>query len=111
MHILAAWALRRGVTLRIDGFILDGHALVDLASTQERAESELLARWQEFRDYYVVYTRQMQDRERVLREAIAEMEQRRGDADTRTSLRLCKLRRPPLAKVQAAVAEARRAAG
>jgi hypothetical protein len=111
LHLLAAWSLRTGITVRVDGWILDGHALADLAAAQERSEEELLARWQAFRDFYVSYTASMRDREKLLRTAIDEMEQHRHDEETRRSLRLCKLRRPPLAKVRAAVAEARRAAG
>lgn len=111
LHVLAAWALRAKITLTVDGWIVDGHALLDLAEQQTAAESELVARWQAFRDYYVSYTTTTREREQVLRVAIGDMEQRRGDSDTRKSLRLCKLRRPPLAKVRAAVAEARRAAG
>ena len=111
LHILAAWALRTGVSLTIDGWIVDGHGLLDLAEQQARAEEELIARWQAFRDHYVAYTATTKERDEVLRVAIGEMEQRRSDGETRKSLRLCKLRRPPLAKVRAAVAEARRAAG
>lgn len=110
LHILAAWALRTGVTLRVDGWILDAHAVVDLAAAQERSEAELIAKWQAFRAFYVDYTRVTADRERVLRTAMEQMQQH-GDGDSRKALRLCKLRRPPLAKVRAAVEEARRAAG
>ena len=111
LHILAAWSLRTGITVRVDGWILDGHALVDLATAQERSEEELIAKWQAFRDFYVGYTSATRERDRVLQAAIDQMERLRADAETRTSLRLCKLRRPPLAKVRAAVEEARRAAG
>lgn len=109
LHILAAWALRTKVTLTVDGWIVDGHAMLDLAAQQARAEDELVARWQEFRDHYVSYTTTTREREKVLRTAIAAMEQHRGDDATRKSLRLCKLRRPPLAKVRDAIAQARSA--
>jgi hypothetical protein len=109
LRVLAAWATKSGTSIEIDGKRFDGAALEALAQSQLMAETELLAHFRVFRGYYVNYTDVLQKRERLLREAIQHLELHRDNAATRTVLRLCKLRRPPLAKVRALVAEARAA--
>ncbi|MBI2389014.1 MAG: hypothetical protein HYV09_05290 [Deltaproteobacteria bacterium] len=103
LRVLAAWALRRGATVDVDGTLLDGAALDRIAQAQSLAESELATWWKGFRGYYSSYGEVLRERERLLHRAIAELEALRADADARRTLRLCKLRRPPLAKVREAV--------
>lgn len=111
LHVVAAWATRVRVALRIDDRTLDGPELFALAEAQERDETELLRRFATFREFYSGYTSALSARERVLFTAIAEMERRAAEPATRAALRLSRLRRPPLAKVRAVVDEARRASG
>lgn len=111
LHVVAAWATRTRSVVEIDGLALDGQALFAVAAAQERDETALLARFATFRELYESYTATVADRERVLFAAIAQMEQHASEPATRASLRLSRLRRPPLAKVRAVVEEARRTAG
>lgn len=110
LRVLAAWALRHGATVDVDGARLDGAALEQIAHAQSLAESELATWWKGFRGYYTSYSEVLRERERLLFRAIAELEALRADADARRTLRLCKLRRPPLAKVREAVDAGRRTA-
>jgi hypothetical protein len=109
LHLAAAWATTTGTTVQVAGVALTGDDLSVVATAQERDEAELLARFEAFRDFYTQYTVTLADRERVLFATIAEMRRRATEPSTRASLRLAQLRRPPLAKVRAAVSEARRA--
>lgn len=91
--------------------IPDARALAELSSLQRRDEEELLARWHHFRDYYRSYLDTMRAREASLKRAVDALSAATGDRSAspkvRSALRICRLRRPPLAKVQAIVAEAR----
>ncbi len=111
LHVVAAWATRANVTLSIDDQTLGGPELFALAEAQARDETELLHRFASFREFYASYTARLATLERVLASAIAEMERRVAEPATRASLRLSRLRRPPLAKVRAVVDEARRGCG
>ena len=107
LRVLAAWATLTRTSITIQRVVFDGPALEQLAEEQARDEAALLQHWSAFRDFYTEYTATLKDREAILLEAIAEVAQMRSDRGTRNALRLCRLRRPPLAKVQAIVAESR----
>ena len=89
---------------------VDFAALAELASVQRGDEDELLARWHHFRGYYVAYLDVVRAREATLKGALDALAtitgERAGDPKVRSALRLCRLRRPPLAKVEALVSEA-----
>lgn len=110
LRVLAAWATLTGATVSIDGAVFDGAAFERLAELQARDEAQLLEHWRTFRAFYAQYTAARKARETILLAAIAviaELATARGDGDAKKALRLCRLRRPPLAKVNALVAEAR----
>jgi len=111
LRVLAAWATLNATTVTIDGAVFDGAAFEELAEEQARDEAQLLEQWKTFRAFYAQYTETLKQREMILLAAIAEVVKTRSDSGTKKALRLCRLRRPPLAKVNALVAEARRKTG
>lgn len=111
LHLVAAWATRVAAILNVDGAPFAAAEIAALAREQERDEQQLLERFQAFREFYAHYNETLRAREPVLFAGIAEMERRRGEPETRRAMRFCKLRRPPLAKVRAAVEETLRASG
>jgi hypothetical protein len=111
LRVLAAWATLNATTVTIDGAVFDGAAFEELAEQQARDEVQLLEHWKTFRAFYANYTETLRARETILLAAIAEVSKTRSDTETKKALRLCRLRRPPLAKVSAMVAAARRRTG
>jgi len=107
LRVLAAWATLTGATVTIDGAVFDGPAFERLAEAQARDEALLLEHWRTFRGFYGDYTRTLKEREAILLAAISEVARTRSDSGTKKAIRLCRLRRPPLAKVSAIVAQAR----
>jgi len=107
LRVLAAWATLNGMNVPVDGAVFDGPAFARLAEEQARAEADLLEHWRTFRSFYAQYTETLKEREAILLGAIAEVSRTRTDVATKRAIRLCRLRRPPLAKVRAIVAEAR----
>ncbi len=107
LRVLAAWATINATTVTIDGAVFDGTAFERLAQEQACDEALLLEHWRKFRDFYAGYTARLKERESILLAAITEVSRMRSDTGTKKALRLCRLRRPPLAKVSAIVAEAR----
>lgn len=107
-HALAAFARITAVTETLDGKVFDADAIQSIATSQQLAEDELCARWRAFRDYYVQYTEVVREREDLLRRVVECLAERHRDVRSRDALRLCRLRKPPLAKIDALVAESRR---
>lgn len=107
LRVLAAWATINAATVTIDGAVFDGAALERLAQEQACDEALLLEHWSRFRSFYAGYTTRLKERESILLAAINEVSRVHSDSGTKKALRLCRLRRPPLAKVSAFVAEAR----
>jgi hypothetical protein len=89
---------------------IDVEALSKLASEQRRDEEELIQRWDRFRSYYLEYLTALPARQSTLKRALDALSiqaaARAGDPSVRSALRVCRLRRPPLAKVEAIVAAA-----
>ena len=107
LRVLAAWATMNGTTVTIDGAVFDGAAFARLAEQQACDEADLLEHWRTFRSFYAQYTETLKERETILLGAIEAVSRTHNDVGTKRALRLCRLRRPPLAKVSAIVAEAR----
>lgn len=110
LHLLSALLDASGTSFDLDGLRWDGEALARIAQDQERLENELLESFRAFREIYAAHTAARALHLRVLETGIETVA--RADADRRraAALRLCRLQRPPLAKVHAAIAEARRGA-
>ena len=106
----AAALARMTSTLPIEG-APDARALAELSAVQRRDEDALIACWHNFREHYVRYLDIMRAREATLKRALDVLSAATGDRaappKVRAALRMCRLRRPPLAKVEALVAEAR----
>lgn len=107
LQLVAALARAARVTFEVEGTTWDHESLSSAAEDQSRVEAELLSAFAAFRD---VYTRHG-ELHRVRSAVLAKATEAVSPMVTKNEARLCRLRRPPLAKVQVAIAEARRRAG
>jgi len=101
IRALAAWAKNAGATTEVAGLRVDAEILHTIADKQSTAEDELIARYEALRTLYPEHVELTRKHESLMRSAIEGFERARGDEATRRALRLCKLRRPPLAKIRA----------
>jgi hypothetical protein len=110
-RLTATAAVARLAVARAPHEAIEPDALAALASVQRLDEEELIARWRHFRVFYASYLESMRARESTMKRALEALSShaaaRSPDPKLRSALRVCRLRRPPLAKVQALVAEAR----
>ena len=97
----AAWAKGAGAVTEVAGLRVDAEILHSLADQQSTAEDELVARYDALRTLYPDHVELTQKHESLMRAAIEGFERTRSDDVSRRALRLCKLRRPPLAKIRA----------
>ncbi len=111
LRVLAAVVRRTGATVEVDGVPWSADALDRIVEAQAIAEAELRARFRAFQELYAAYTPVLRERERLLHGAIAWFDARDLGPEVRASIRLCKLRRPPLAKVRRVVEPLPMAAG
>lgn len=103
LRLLATVVRRTGVVVDVDGVPWDADALDRIVEAQAIAEAELNARFRAFQQFYAAYTPVLRERERVLHGAIAWFDARDLGPTVKASIRMCKLRRPPLAKVRSLV--------
>jgi hypothetical protein len=107
LQLVAALARPANVTFEAEGTTWNHESLSAAAEDQARVETELLAVFAAFRDIYTRHGELHRVRTAVLAKATEVL----STTASKNDLRLCRLRRPPLAKVQVAIAEARRRAG
>jgi hypothetical protein len=107
VQLIAALVRAARVTFEAEGTTWDHDALSAAAEKQAQIEAELLAVFAAFREVYMRHA----ELHRLHSSVIARATETLSTKASKNDLRLCRLRRPPLAKVQVAIAEARRRAG
>jgi hypothetical protein len=107
LRLAAALVGEANVEFDAEGRRWNAESLQEAAEDQARVEEELVAAFAAFRDIYTRHGELLRVRSALLARATELV----APIAPKHELRLCRLRRPPLAKVEVAIAEARRRAG
>ncbi|MGZ3420720.1 MAG: hypothetical protein ACXVEF_27285 [Polyangiales bacterium] len=107
LRLVAALVREAKLEFEAEGTRWNGESLQEAAEDQARVESELVAGFTAFREIWARHG----ELHRVRSAALARATELVTPMAPKHELRLCRLRRPPLAKVEIAIAEARRRTG
>jgi hypothetical protein len=108
LRLVGALLRAANASVEVDGITWTGAMLEELADDHARIERELAEKFADLRAIYIRHDELTRIRRIVLERAIEVA----ADKAPKPHVRMCRLHRPPLAKVHAAIAEARlRAAG